>query len=434
VSVSPATGASQQPLIVPTAVGAGRDRLRRTLLIVAAALLLLSFVRALTGANDLTSSGTFSATLRVSMPILLAGLGGLYAERAGVVNIGLEGMMIFGTWFGAWAGWHFGAWTGVLAGILGGAMGGLIHATATVTFGIDHIVSGVGINILAAGVTRFLSVIAYQNVPGAGVTQSPQVKGRIPDVNLPFLAGGHLGGFKSPDFFGWFEHRRWFLLSDVAGFLKGITSNLSVLTILVVILVPVSFWILWRTAFGLRLRSVGEHPVAAESLGVPVYTMKYIGVVVSGALAGLGGAFLVIEEAQIYREGQTGGRGFIALAALIFGNWRPSGIAGGAGLFGYSDALQLRSDRAIHALLLFVALALALTAVWLIARQRLYFGPAVALLSGLVFWWYAVTEKVPNEFITITPYVVTLLVLGLAAQRLRPPAADGRPYRKGQST
>jgi general nucleoside transport system permease protein len=157
-------------------------------------------------------------------------------------------------------------------------------------------------------------------------------------------------------------------------------------------------------------------------------------VIVSGALAGLGGAFLVIEEAQIYREGQTGGRGFIALAALIFGNWRPAGVAAGAGLFGYSDALQLRSDKAIHALLLFVAIALALTAVWLFVRRRLYFGVGVAVLSGLVFWWHSTTEKVPNEFITITPYVVTLLVLALATQRLRPPAADGRPYRKGQVT
>jgi len=434
VSLTPPAGATQPVLVAPAATARRRERLRRALLLAGLGLLLLSFVRAVTGANDLTSSGTFSATLRVSMPILLAGLGGLYAERAGVVNIGLEGMMIFGTWFGAWAGWHFGPWPGVAAGILGGAMGGLIHAVATVTFGIDHIVSGVGINILAAGVTRFLSVIAYQNVPGAGITQSPPVKGNIADVNLPFLAGGHISGFKSPDFFGWFERRHWFLISDAGGFLKGLTSNVSLLTILAVVLVPVTFWILWRTAFGLRLRSVGEHPVAAESLGVPVYTMKYIAVVVSGALAGLGGAFLVIEEAQIYREGQTGGRGFIALAALIFGNWRPGGLASGAVLFGYSDALQLRSDAAIHGLLLFVAIGMGLAGLWLLVRRRLRYGTALVVLSGLAFWWFAVTEKVPNEFITITPYVVTLAVLGLAAQRLRPPAADGRPYRKGQAT
>src|SRR5204862_2132995 len=182
--------------------------------LMALVLLALSFTRAVTHANDLTSSGTFSATLRVSIPILLAALGGLYAERAGVVNIGLEGMMILGTWFGAWAGWHWGPWTGVLVGVMGGAAGGLVHAVATVTFGIDHIISGVAINILAAGVTRFLSVIAFTNVPGAGITQSPQVKGAIADVNLPVLAGGRAFGLHTPDLFGWIERKHWFLVSD----------------------------------------------------------------------------------------------------------------------------------------------------------------------------------------------------------------------------
>jgi ABC-type uncharacterized transport system permease subunit len=410
-----------------------RSRLRFALLLGALGLILLSFVRQVTSATDLTSSGTFAATVRVSMPILLAGLGGLYAERAGIVNIGLEGMMILGTWFGAWAGWHFGAWPGVFAGLLGGAAGGLIHAVATVTFGIDHIVSGVAINILAAGVTRFLSVIAYTNVPGAGITQSPQVRGSIPEVNVPFLAGGHPFGLGTPDLLGWLERRHWFLISDAGGLLKGLTSNISWLTILAVVLVPVTYWILWRTAFGLRLRSVGEHPVAAESLGVPVYRMKYIAVVISGALAGLAGAFLVIEEAGIYREGQTAGRGFIALAALIFGNWRPSGVMVGAGLFGYADALQLRSNRSILALLLFIAIGLVFAGVWLLVRRRTAPALAALVVAGLMFWWHTVANKVPNEFVAITPYVVTLLVLALAAQRLRPPAADGRPYRKGQA-
>jgi ABC-type uncharacterized transport system permease subunit len=410
-----------------------RSRLRVFLLFGALGLVMLSFVREVTSATDLTSSGTFAATLRVSMPILLAGLGGLYAERAGIVNIGLEGMMILGTWFGAWAGWHFGAWAGVVAGILGGGAGGLIHAAATVTFGIDHIVSGVAINILAAGVTRFLSVVAYTNVPGAGITQSPQVRGSISEVKVPFLAGGHPFGLGTPDLFGWLERRHWFLISDAGGLLKGLTSNISLLTIVAVVLVPITYWILWRTAFGLRLRSVGEHPLAAESLGVPVYTMKYVAVVISGGLAGLAGAFLVIEEAGIYREGQTAGRGFIALAALIFGNWRPSGVLVGAGLFGYADALQLRSNRSILALLLFIAIALVFAGVWLLVRRRTAPGVAALVVAGLMFWWHTVADKVANEFVAITPYVVTLLVLALAAQRLRPPAADGRPYRKGQT-
>ena len=412
-----------------------RPRGRRVsfaLILAALVLIILSFVRWVTGANDLTSSGTFSATLRVSMPILLAGLGGLYAERAGVVNIGLEGMMILGTWFGAWAGWHWGPWAGVAFGMAGGAAGGLIHAVATVTFGIDHIISGVAINILAAGVTRFLSVIAYTNVPGAGITQSPQVRGSIPDVNLPVVAGGHLFGVKTPDMFGWIERHHWFLVSDTGALLKGVTSNVAVLTLAAVALIPITWWVLWRTAFGLRLRSVGEHPVAAESLGVPVYTMKYLAVTISGALAGLGGAFLVFEEAGIYREGQTAGRGFIALAALIFGNWRPLGVAAGAGLFGYADALQLRSNSSILALLLFVAIVMGAAATWFLVRRRIGPAVAVAVLAGLVFWWHTAANRVANEWVAITPYVVTLAVLALAAQRLRPPAADGRRYRKGQ--
>jgi len=423
------------PLSAPApspAASAKRNRLRVAFLVGGLVLVVLSFVRSVTGANDLTSSGTFSATLRVSMPLLLAGLGGLYAERAGVVNIGLEGMMIMGTWFGAWAGWHFGPWPGAAAGLFGGALGGLIHAVATVTFDVNHIVSGVAINILAAGVTRFLSVVAYTNVPGAGVTQSPSVRGTLPRIDLPVLAGGRLFGWRSPDMLGWFEHRHWFFLSDTAGMGKGFSSNLSWLTILAVLFVPLTAWLLWRTAFGLRLRSVGEHPVAAESLGVPVYRMKYIAVTISGALAGLGGAFLVLEEAGIYREGQTAGRGFIALAALIFGNWRPGGVTMGAGLFGYADALQLRSDRAIHALLLFVAILLIMGALWFISRRKFVPGTVLAAISAATFIWFFASKTVPNEFITITPYVVTLLVLAIAAQRLRPPAADGRPYRKGQ--
>jgi len=312
-------------------------------------------------------------------------------------------------------------------------MGGLIHAVATVTFGIDHIISGVAINILAAGVTRFLSVVAYTNVPTAGITQSPHVRGTVGQIDLPLVAGGHFFGAKSPDFFGWLEKRHWFLVSDLGAFLRGLTGNVSWLTILAIVLVPLSFWILWRTSFGLRLRSVGEQPVAAESLGVPVYTMKYVAVIISGGLAGMGGAFLVLEEAGIYREGQTGGRGFIALAALIFGNWRPTGVAAGAGLFGYADALQLRSDKAIHALLLFVAIGLGIAAIRYLSQRRVTTAVVVTAIGGLIFWWFAVTKKVPDEFVSFTPHIVTLLVLALAAQRLRPPAADGRPYRKGQS-
>jgi ABC-type uncharacterized transport system permease subunit len=406
---------------------------RRILYLLGLVILMLSAVRWFTGASDLTSSNTYGAALRLAVPILLAGLGGLYAERTGVVNIGLEGMMILGTWFGAWGGVEFGAWWGVVLGILGGAMGGLVHAVATVSFGVNQIVSGVAVNILAAGVTRFLSVIAFTG-HGGGATQSPQVTSNLPNLTVPVLAGGKPFGWQSPDLLGWFERQHWFLVSDVAALFRGFMAELSILTVITLLLVPATYFFLWRTRLGLRMRSAGENPVAAESLGVPVYTMKYLGVLISGALAGLAGAFLVLEAAGIYREGQTGGRGFIGLAAMIFGNWRPTGVAAAAGLFGYADALNLRSAQAVHALLLFVAIALLGLAIWYVIRGRISAGLLAGAIGLLVFVWYAVTEDVPRQFIFITPYVATLLVLAVASQRLRPPAADGLPYRRGQQT
>jgi ABC-type uncharacterized transport system permease subunit len=395
-------------------------------------LAMLAIVRVATGADQLTSAGTFGAALTLTMPILLAGLGGLYAERTGVVNIGLEGMMILGTWFGAWAGWKYGPWAGVAAGALGGGAGGLVHAVATVTFGIDQIISGVAINILAAGLTRFLSVVAFTVGTGGSAAQSPQVKGTIGNVSLPILSGGKIFGWSSPDLLGWVGKRHVFLISDAAAILKGVTADVAILTVIALAIVPLTYWLLWRTTLGLRLRSVGEHPAAAESLGVPVYTMKYIGVVISGCLAGFGGAFLVLQSAGIYREGQTAGRGFIGLAALIFGNWRPGGVLAGAGLFGYADGLQLRSDEAVHGLLLFLAVALGLLAVWMLFRRRTRWGTGLGVLAIGVLGWYLSTNDLPGQLVNTTPQIVTLLVLSLASQRLRPPAADGRPYRRGQ--
>jgi simple sugar transport system permease protein len=415
------------------ATAARRIDTRRILILLAGLMLLVSGVRVFTGADDLTSSGTFGAALRLAVPILLAALGGLYAERTGVVNIGLEGMMILGTWFGAWGGVEFGPLWGVILGITGGMLGALVHAIASVTFGVNQIVSGVAINIIAAGVARFLSVIIFTDM-GGGATQSPQVTARLPVFTVPFLSGGDLIGWKSPDLTGWLERRRWFLVSDLGALVHGLTTNLSMLTVITMLLVPFTFFFLWRTRLGLRMRSAGESPVAAESLGVRVYTMKYLGVLISGALAGMGGAFLVLEAAGIYREGQTGGRGFIGLAAMIFGNWRPAGTAAAAGLFGYTDALNLRSDDAVHALLLFIAIALLGLAAWYLWQRRPVGGATVLAIGAAVLVWYGVTDTVAREFIYITPYVSTLLVLAVASQRLRPPAADGITYRRGEET
>ena len=413
--------------VAPGAEAAPRRRFTglnwRTAVLAAVGLVvLLSVVRLATGADDITSSGTIAAALGLAVPIGMAGLGGLWSERAGVVNIGLEGMMILGTWFGAWAGFQWGPWAGALAGVVGGALGGLLHAVATVGFGVDHIVSGVAIILLGQGATQFLSVLAFEGTRGGSTTQSPPLEG-FPDVSLPWL----------PDALNTLEDKGWFFLSDAAGVLRGLTTNVSLLTLIAVALVPITFYVLWRTAFGLRLRSCGEHPEAAESLGVNVYTYKYLAVVISGAFAGLGGAFLSIVAAGIYREGQTGGRGFIGLAAMIFGNWRPGGLAAGAGLFGYTDALQLRrGGESVHALLLFVALILAAIAVWYALRGRLR-GAMIAIGAALaVFLIFMFTDSVPGQFTSFAPHLTTLLVLSIAAQRLRMPKADGRPYRRGE--
>jgi len=424
-------GAGDTSALVAAQASRGRRMdVRRVLLMVGWAIILLSAVRWVTAAPDLTSSNTYGTALRLAVPILLAALGGIYSERTGVANIGLEGMMILGTWFGAWGGWQFGAWWGVVLGITGGAAGGLVHAIATVNFGVNQIVSGVAINILAAGVARFLSVVAFTGA-GGGATQSPQVTSQLPRITVPILAGGELFGWQSPDALGWLERKHWFLLSDVGALFRGFMVDLSILTLITLLLVPATYFFLWRTRLGLRMRSGGENPWAAESLGVRVYTVKYIGVLISGALAGLAGAFLVLEAAGIYREGQTGGRGFIGLAAMIFGNWRPSGALAAAGLFGYADALNLRSAQAVHAILLFVAIALVGLGIWYLYKRRILGGVMSIALGALTFVWFAVTDTVPRQFIFITPYVATLLVLAVASQQLRMPTYDGITFRKG---
>jgi general nucleoside transport system permease protein len=384
-------------------------------------LLLLSFVRVVSDAHDLTSSGTIGAALAAAVPIAMAGLGGLWSERAGVVNIGLEGMMILGTWFGAYAAYNWGPWYGVLLGALGGALGGLLHAIATVTFGVDHIVSGVAINILALGWTRYLSSLTFANYAGGGDTQSP----RLPTIDRVSVPGMN-------DLLADLEVKRWFFVSDLAGLLRGLTVNVSELIVVAALLIVLSYFVLWRTAFGLRLRSCGENPVAAESLGVNVYFYKYAAVLVSGGLAGIGGAFLAIVSGNLYREGQTGGRGFIGLAAMIFGNWRPAGMAAVAGIFCYTDALQLRSgDTSIHALLLLIALLLLAFAAWQFSRRGRRWATVVAILGGVTLATYLTSDTVPGQFTSAAPHITTLLVLSLAAQRLRMPKADGLPYRRG---
>jgi simple sugar transport system permease protein len=449
------SAATETVSVKKAANGGRRLRWPHYLLIASGLLVLLSLVRVIDDADPVTSSGTVSAALRLAVPIFLAGLGGLWSERSGVINIGLEGMMILGTWTGAWAGYQWGPWIGVLAGIIGGALGGLLHAIATVSFGVDHIVSGVAINILGLGLTQFLAGLIFDKgeakALGGGPRQSPPVDA-IQTLTLPVLSGGRIGGWQSPDWLGSLEDRHWFLLSDIAGIVRGLTSDMSLLTLVALLLVPLTFLVLWRTPFGLRVRSCGEDPYAAESLGVQVYRMKYAAVMISGAFAGLGGAFLVTVAAPFYQDGQTNGRGFIGLAAMIFGNWRPGGLAAGSLLFGYTDAMSVRgAGQAVHALLLFVAILLIGIAVWQAVRagrlrphaavdvaqrrdmRNAYIGSVLSLVAAVALLaWFLLSDIVAGELVSFTPHLTTLLVLALASQRLRMPAANGFRYRRGE--
>ena len=409
----------------PTKTPVKRRRLPRYWILVAllAAVLALSVLRLVTGADDLTSSGTVAAAFIAIVPIMLAGLGGLWSERAGIVNIGLEGMMILGTWGAGYFGYHYGAWAGVAGAILMGMLGGLIHAVATVVFGVDHIISGVAINIIALGAVQYLASLTFSDLPGGGTTQSP----KIPDV--PTITIGPLS-----DALLDVEQQHIFFVSEVAAILRALCTNLSALVLLAGLLLVLTWWVLWRTSFGLRLRSCGESPAAAESLGVKVLRYKFAAVLISGGLAGLAGGFLAMVASSNYRDGQTGGRGYIGLAAMIFGNWRPGGLLAGSGLFGYTETLGLRQGgTSVHALLLAVAvLALAL-GVWQLRNRQAVTGAVVIGVGALIGALYFAIDEVPGDFTRMTPYVITLLVLAFASQRLRMPAADGQIYRKGSA-
>ena len=395
----------------------------RWVLYTLSAFVLISSVRVLTGADDVVSTGTLRAALVAAIPIALAGLGGLWSERAGVVNIGLEGMMIAGTLGAGYFTYHYGVWVGLLGAVLFGAVGGALHALATVTFGVDHIVSGVAINIIAVGVSGFLAKAFFTGLPGGGPTQSPSLP-KPPVITVPGISAFALD----------IEDRQWWLVSDLASVLGALTTRLSLFTILAIALFIGTWWLLWRTPFGLRLRSCGESPYAAETLGVNVYRYKFIAVTVSGCLAGLGGAFLVLVSTSGFQTGQTNGRGYIGLAAMIFGNWRPGGLLAGASLFGYTDAVQLRSGgESLHALLMALAVGLLIVSVSQFMRRAWTAGGVSIAFASVFALWFLSTDVVASEFTTMAPYVTTLLVLALASQQLRMPAADGLRYRRGQA-
>jgi simple sugar transport system permease protein len=387
-----------------------------------AGIALVSFVRIVTDTNDLTGAGTIRAAIIATCPILAAALGGLWAERAGVVNIGLEGQMILGTWGAAFFTYHYGPWVGIAGAALLGLIGGLLHAIATVTFGVDHIVSGVAINLIGAGAATYLAEAVFPDYEGGGPRQLNGLEAPA-QITIPGVS----------DLANTIADKHWFFVSDVASFIQALTTNISTLSLFVFALVIVSAVVLWRTSFGLRLRSCGENPQSAETLGVNVYLYKYVAVLISGALAGIGGGFLALVSSSGFSTGQTGGRGYIGLAAMIFGNWRPGGLLAGALTFGYTDSLRLRDTQSVHALLLLVGIGLLAFAAYRAYRRQIT-GAAVVAVAGIaVLAWFLLTDTVPREFTVMTPYVTTLFVLALGSQRLRMPAADGKPYRRGSA-
>jgi len=260
---------------------------------------------------DIINVGLFAASLRMATPIAFASLGGIFSERVGIINIGLEGMMLTSAFAGVAVSYFSrNPWLGVLAAILSGGLLGLLHALLTIKFIGNQIVSGTGINIFALGFTAYMS----QTIWGSrGASES--VEG-LKEVSIPLLKN-----------------------IPIIGDIFGTHTPLVYLMLIVTIL---SYIVLFKTPIGLRIRAVGEHPAAADTAGIDVFKTKYLCVMVSGMLAGLGGAFLSLGHLSLFVGGMTGGRGFIALAAMIFGKWTPFGALGASCLFGFFDAFQMR--------------------------------------------------------------------------------------------
>ncbi len=297
--------------------------------------------------------GLISSGIRLATPLTLAAIGGLFSERSGIVNIALEGLMLVGAFAAAVATFYSGSpWFGVLMAAVAGAMMAHVHGLVCVKFKGNHIVSGVGINILAIGATPFIAGALF------GTT------GSTPDI------ARSLGTWSIPG-------------------LSAVLGEYSPLVFLSWLAVPLAYVLVFRTRFGLRLRAAGENPWAAETAGVNVARIRYVAVLLSGVFAGLAGAFLSIGYGTSFVRNMTAGRGFLALAVLIFGKWTPGGALAACLLFGFFDALQMR-------------------------------------LQGV--------GSIPPQFVQMIPYIVTMLVLVGAVGRARPPAALGKSYDKEQSS
>jgi simple sugar transport system permease protein len=272
----------------------------------------------------------------------------------------------------------------------------------------------------------------FEGVQGGSVTSSPGNKGDIGAFTVPFLSGGDVFGWTSPDILGWIEERGWFMLADAAGLARGLTTAVSWDVVLTIALFFGVAYLLWHMRLGLRLRFAGERPSAADSLGVSVHKMRYIGMLMSGGLAGMGGAVLVLF-ANRYQENQVAGRGFLGIATMIFGNWMPAGTAIGAGLFGYAQGITLRTGPGdlVRTLLLAAAIGLVMLVLWMLMSRNYAPAGTVAVFAVVTLWAYFVAQSPNNQLVFVTPYVVTLIAVSIGAQRLRPPAEEGVPWFKG---
>jgi ABC-type uncharacterized transport system permease subunit len=296
--------------------------------------------------------------LRFATPLAFAAMGGIFSERSGVVNIGLEGMMLVGAFFSVWGAIWSGSWVvGLLMAMLFGGLLALIHGFFSIHLLADQIVSGFAVNLLALGVTGYLFSSVY---PGGIPTDQVD---RVPKVALGFLDGAPV----------------------IGAFLEGVFGDLNLLVWLALLTVIASYVVLFKTTIGLRIRSVGEHPRAADTVGISVYRVRYAAVVVSGVLAALGGAFLSIGFTGTFSENMTSGRGFIALAAVIFGKWRPGWAFVATLLFGFGFALAIPLQR---------------------------------------------EAGISENIISTVPYVLTLVAVAGVIGRSIPPVAIGRPYVK----
>ena len=339
----------------------------------------------------LTITSMLATTIAVATPLTLGALSGVFCERAGVVNIGIEGMMLTAAFFG-WLGaiymYHvfgFEKWPSILTGlgtaILAGALMGLLHAVLSITYKVDQIIGGTVINILAVGLTGFLNRQLFFGKGSPFGGQVPNSPGNLLNINVPIteffspLCGGSTN------------------CVDVINAIESIIDQRPI-AITAIVLVFVSHYVLFNTRWGLRTRAVGEHPKAADTVGINVVRMRYANVLIGGALAGLAGAYFTIESVPSFEPLLTNGRGFISLAAVIFGNWSPIGAWVASLLFGASQALNIKMQIFRDVI----------PAQWAFLQN--------SFLIGLI------------------PYILTMIILTGIIGRTTPPAADGAPYEK----